>query len=206
VECIKGTREVDKDEIFISAVLVTGERSKRGKGSQAGSAQAGEIVDFGKFRKGDKKKYARGKRVARFALGGAALSWPRYFPVSLLMIEKDEGALGKIVEAAVDAVDDQVVKAVTAAASSVAGAALTAGAALGSAVPLVGTAVGAAVGAAVSLGLAAIKNGRADELFEPKSLEWKLSSPPAENQTRDATVSFEGFGGKYRVNLTWSVR
>jgi len=216
VKCVKTTKEIDKDEIVLCGIETSGEVvMKRNKKSLKGKAREGKRISVGKFKKRTVKNYKNPKVVARLNLGSRKADWPRNYIASILMIEKDEGQIGKIVNSVVKAIDKQVTKAVvkiaSGAATAAAGSALSAigaGAAAGSVVPLVGTAVGAAAAAAVAAGFSVIKKARADDVFPPKRLKLKLNKHPSRKGQVSGSkkkVTFRGFGGVYTVLYSWSI-
>src|SRR5207237_362717 len=125
-----------------------------------------------KFKNGDVKHYSTPQEIAQIPLGPPGEEWPRTFMATLLMIEKDEGDIGTVVNKVIDAIGKEVEMAVKKAASLAAAA--LAGATIGSSFPLVGTAVGAAVGVGVNAAFNAIKKSRADDVFPPKKVDWEL--------------------------------
>ncbi len=211
IECIKTTKEIDRDEIKLAAITTQGQVKASGsKKKLAARAERGEVLDAGKFKNGETRNYRRPREIARFKAGGRD-GWPRYYHATLLMIEEDEGAIGKIVNEAVKSVEKEAAAAIStaaASATSTALAAVLAGSAAGSAVPLIGTAVGAAAGAAVGVAAAPIKKAHEDDVFDPKHIQLRLTAFPrragvVEGSRR--TAIFRGFKGVYRVTYTWAV-
>jgi hypothetical protein len=215
IECVKTTKEVDRDEIYLAAIKVEGELQNLsgGKRKLAAKAEKGVLLDAGKFKKGDTRRFNPPRLLATFPAGAKLDDCPRYFYATLLMIEKDEGALGDIVNQAVKSVEKGVVQAVTKAAANAATtmlSGLAAGAAVGSAipVPLVGQAVGAAAGMAVSSVAAEIKKSRKDDVFTPESIHLELGGFPKEagqiTGSRDK-ATFKDFKGHYVVTYSWAI-
>lgn len=210
IDCVKTTKEIDRDEIKLAAIKVEGElKNSGGKRKLAAKAEKGIVLDAGKFKKGDTRRYNPPRTVVTYAAGDQDLDWPRCYYATLLMIEEDEGTIGAIVNSAVKAVEDQVAKEVSKAAATVATSVL-AGSALGSAIPIpgVGTAIGAAAGAAVGAASKAIKKSRQDDVFDPKSIHMELDRFPSaggEIQGSKKKVSFKDFQGHYVVTYSWSV-
>jgi len=212
VECVKTTKEVDRDEIVLATIKIEGEvTSANGKKQLKGKANQGEQVAAGQFQKDDKKHFKSPKVLARFPSGGSHEEWPRYYVAMLMMIEKDEGAIGTVVNSAIKSVEKELTAAISTAVATGATSLLTGaagGAALGSAVPLVGTAIGAAVGTAVGLALGEIKKSRADDILESEHLQLRLEGFP--NQAGEIPGSkqtrvFKGAKGVYKVTLSWAV-
>lgn len=212
VKCVKTTREVDRDEIVLAAIRTEG--ALKGTGNRkklVAKAAAGERVQCGKFRKDDVRRFGDGHPLCRFEIGDAALDWPRYYQAILLLIEKDEGAIGTIVNAAARSVEDDMTAALNDAASGAAMTAISAaagGASLGTAVPLVGTAIGAAVGAGAKLAIDGIKRSRKDDVFPPAQMNHRLNRAPARPGAIEGSrekIVFRGFNGIYRVTCSWSV-
>ncbi len=210
ITCVDDTRELDKDEIVLTAIRTElTVREQRGNKTIASKSKRGKKIDAGKFKGGSVKTFSPPETIAKFPIGAASAEWPRYYPVTLLLIETDRGDVAKIVRDVIDAVDDEVTQAVGTAAGAAAGAALAgavSGGAAGSVVPVVGTAIGAAVGTAVGAALGAIGNSRADEVFPPKQLVGKVQRrPTAAGRIGDKkTWTVSAFGGKYKVVYSWS--
>jgi hypothetical protein len=213
LSCETTTKEVDQDEIVLAAIQAEGEVVERShKKELRARARKGDILALGKFKKGEDRSYSDPKVVAEFALGARDLDWPRSFVAMLLLVEKDEGEIGAVVNAAVKAVEDDVTaalsKAAVGAASGVA-AGLLAGSAAGSVVPIVGTAIGAAVGAAAAGALSAIKNSRRDDVFPPEVVDLSLKSGPRTAGEIDGSrgvARFKAFKGSYKLVYSWSVK
>lgn len=214
IECIKTTKEIDRDEMKLAAIKVEGAlENSGGKKKLAARAEKGDILDAGKFKKGDTRKYRHPRSVLSFAAGDEDAGWPRYYQATLVLIEEDEGKLGAVINSAVKSVEKEVTveieKAAGAAATAIASG-LAAGAAAGSAipVPLIGTAVGAAAGTAVGLISAEIKKSRQDDVFNPKSIQLRLERFPSKGGelagSKDKAV-FKGFQGHYVVTYSWSL-
>jgi hypothetical protein len=214
IECVKTTREIDRDEITIAAIKVEGSlQTSGGKKKLKARAEKGVMLDGGKFKKGDTREFNNPRTVLSFAAGDSDAGWSRYYYATLLMIEKDQGALGDAVNSAIKSVEDEVTRAVEKAAGAAATAVvsgLAAGAAAGSAipVPLIGTAVGAAAGTAVGLVCGQIKKARQDDVFDPREIHLRLDRFPDEAGqiagSRDKAV-FKGFQGHYVVTYSWAV-
>lgn len=211
VTCEKTTKEIDRDEIVLTAIRTLAKVEKRDTRRVAGFSEEDKRIDVGKFRAGVSKAYGPPQPIAQFPLGGEKVAWPRYYVATLLLIEKDEGAIGTIVNAAIDAIDKQVKAAVATVVATATECALTlaaAGVAAGSVIPLIGSAVGGAAMLAVGVALEAIKQSRADDCFPPRQVRLALDSPP---RTRGAvaesrsTARFTGFNGAYKVVYSWSV-
>jgi hypothetical protein len=214
IECIKTTKEIDQDEITLAAIKVEGElQNSGGKKKLAAKAAKGEVLDTGKFKKGDTRKYNPPRTVLSFAAGDKNDGWPRYYYATLLMIEEDERALGTILNEAVKSVEKGVAEAVAQAASTAATAVLSglaAGAAAGSAVPipLIGTAVGAAAGTAVGLVASQIKKARKDDVFDPKNIHLRLDRFPSDGgeiEGSNGRLAFQDFQGHYVVTYSWTI-
>ena len=217
IECIKTTKEIDQDEITLAAIKVEGElQNSGGKKKLAAKAEKGEVLDTGKFKKGDTRKYNPPRTVLSFAAGDKGdkdVDWPRYYYATLLMIEEDERALGTILNEAVKSVEKGVAEAVAQAASTAATAVLSglaAGAAAGSAVPipLIGTAVGAAAGTAVGLVASQIKKARKDDVFDPKNIHLRLDRFPSDGgeiEGSNGRLAFQDFQGHYVVTYSWTI-
>lgn len=213
IECVKTTKEVDRDEIVLAAVMAEGELQNSKK--LVAKAKKGAVIDAGKFKKGEKNRFGQPRTLAEFRIGKKEIEWPRHYAATLILIEKDEGAIGSIVNSAVRSIQVELTAALStsaaAAGASAAGALMAAagaGAAAGSVVPLVGTAVGAAVATATTLALNGIKKARADDVFEPKSEILKLNSAPAQAGEINGSkkqIAFKGFNGIYRVTVSWAV-
>lgn len=212
--CVKTTKELDKDEIILSSVETQGKLSgKQDKFKVKAKARAGKTIDAGKFRKGDKESYLPPKLIAQFPLGERGDKWPRNYFAVLVMVEKDEGAIGTCLERVINAVDDELVEAVTEKVAEEAGRAITAtataigiGAAAGVIVPLVGPLIGAAAGKAVSKALEEIKKAKADDVFPRHRILYSLEEYPIEEgEIHRATANFKGFKGHYRVVYSWVI-
>ncbi|HKX46684.1 MAG TPA: hypothetical protein VJP77_08265, partial [Planctomycetota bacterium] len=125
VVCRKTTKEVDRDEIVLTALSVVGEvREQRGRKELAARARKGEWLDAGKFGKGDSRSFPKGRRVASFPYGGAKVPFPRHYFATLLLVEKDEGHLGEVLNAAAGALEERAVAATQQLAGNVAAALL----------------------------------------------------------------------------------
>jgi hypothetical protein len=212
IECVKTTKEVDRDEITIAAIKVEGRLEKSaGKEKLAARAEQGEVLGAGKFKKGDSRRYNPPRTVATFPSGGKDADWPRYYYATLVMIEQDEGAVGTVVNQVVKSVEKEVAEVVSKAVSTVATAALAglaAGAAAGSAVPLVGTAVGAAVGTSIGLVASEIKKARKDDVFQPENVHLRLerfSDDGGEIEGSKRKAVFRDFQGHYVVTYSWAL-
>ncbi len=213
IRCVSTTREIDKDEIVIAAVKVEGALGgTKERRKLAARAERGEQVPAGKFAKGDKQTYPKTRVLASYDAGGRIGPDPRFFLGALILIEKDEGEIGAVINSTVSSVEKQVTNAVSAAAVTATSAALvgiSSGAALGTVVPFVGTAIGAAAGAAVGLALGEIKAAHADDVFPLKMVELQLDhfpGEPGEIAGSRQTVTFKGFKGHYEVTISWAVR
>ncbi len=207
----KTTRElINADKITIAGIAaVTTVKNRGGKNTVEGGARKGKTLDLGKFRKGDKQKY-KNKVVATIPLGPRAGEWPRDFQSWVLMVELDQGAVGKVVSAAVDAIDEKVVAAVSTAVASLA-ASVAAGSAIGSLLPLpgLGTALGAAAGAATAAVANALKNAKKDDVFPTRRARCSLDGYPraaGEIAGSRKTLTFKGHGGVYKVVVSWVVK
>jgi hypothetical protein len=217
IECIKTTKEIDQDEITLAAIKVEGElQNSGGKKKLAAKAEKGEVLDTGKFKKGDTRKYNPPRTVLSFAAGDKGdkdVDWPRYYYATLLMIEEDEDTIGTIVNEAVKSVEKGVAEAVARAATTAATTVLSglaAGAAAGSAVPipLIGSAVGAVAGMAVTSLAAEIKKARKDDVFDPKEVHLELSRFPSkagEIPESKGKKVFKDFQGHYVVTYSWTI-
>ena len=214
VRCMKTTREIDKDEIFIVAIKTVGKvEQNRGKKIVRGRSLKGKKINAGKFKKGTVARFSKPKTIARFGYGGSKKEWPRSYFATLLLIEKDEGKLGLIVSKAIKRLDKKTVTAISSTVGDAAQAAAAAGAAgvggaIGSVIPLVGTAVGAAVGTAIGLGIKEIGRARADDVFPPRKTSQKLARPARKtglipNSRKE--IIFKGFGGRYKVTYSWCI-
>lgn len=214
IECVKTTGEMDRDEITIAAIKVEGNlHISGGKKKLAARAEKGDILNGGKFKKGDSRQFDNPRTVLSFAAGDGDGGWPRYYYATLMMIERDQGTVAAIVNGAVKSVEDEVTRAVeksAAAAATAAVSGLAAGAAAGSAipVPLIGTAIGATAGTAVGLVCDQIKKARQDDVFDPRDIHLRLAQFPEEAGqiagSRDKAV-FKGFQGHYVVTYSWAV-
>jgi hypothetical protein len=127
-----------------------------------------------------------------------------------VMIEQDEGAIGKIVNEVVKSVEKEVAEVVSKAVSTLATAALygAAGTAVGSAVPFIGSAVGAAAGASIGLIAGEIKKARKDDVLDPKNVELELerfASKGGEIEGSKRKAVFRDFKGHYVVTHSWSL-
>ena len=216
IECVKTTKEIDRDEIVLTVVQSMGAvENQRGENVLVGKSTRGGTIDAGKFKKGVKQRYRPAKTIAQFPLGDRSGDWPRYFPATLLLIEQDREPIGQVVAAVIDAIDDKLVRAVRKAVTTVATQALAGlaassgvGASVGSVVPLVGTAIGAAAGAAIAAGLAAIEKSRDNDVFPAKSIQLELDASPSKQGVitgSKKTATFSAFKGEYKVVYSWSV-
>ena len=212
IDCVKTTREIDRDEIALAAIKV--EHAVQGTGNArqlAAKAEAGGLISAGKFKDGEVRRFSPARVATRFTAGSPDAGWPRTYEAILLMIELDEGTAGKVVASAVRSVEKQakaeITKLVGTAAGVVVGA-VAAGAAAGSVVPLVGTAIGTAVGAAAGLAMAEIKRAHKDDVFEPVELRCSLPSfPQAAGELAGSrrTARLNGFKGTYVVHYSWAI-
>jgi len=212
IKCLKSTKEVDQDEITLAAIKVEGSVQATGSKKQlTAKAERGDLLNAGKFKAHEHRNYESPRVVARFAPGGPDAGWPRHYHATLLMIERDQAAIGTIVNAAVKSVEKEAKAAVSKAATAAATAALssiTAGAVAGSAVPLIGTAIGAAAGAAVGLAAKEIKQARKDDVFDPVNVQLSLPGfPPTAGEIPGSRkpARFVGFKGAYAVTYSWAV-
>jgi hypothetical protein len=210
VTCEKTTRELfKKDDMSMAGIVAYGEVAGSATRKQIkAQARKAKTVELGKFGKNDEHRYDTPKIVAEHPLGPKGGDWPREFPAWLLLVEKDEDALGKVVSTAVEAVDDEVVAFVTTAASTVA-AGLAAGSALGSVWPGVGTAIGAGVGALTAAALDALKKGRRDDVFRLQAVVLKVGTYPTEAgelSSSKKTLTFRDHGAIYKVVISWAVQ
>jgi hypothetical protein len=212
IDCVKTTREIDRDEIALAAIKV--EHTVQGLGNArqlAARAESGGLIRAGKFKDGEARRFDPPRVAARFTAGAPDAGWPRIYEAILLMIELDEGAAGKIVASAVQSVEKQARAVITKAAGAAAGVvlgAIGAGAAAGSAVPLIGTAIGTAVGAAAGLAMAEIKRAHEDDVFEPVEIQLSLPSFPlaaGEVAGSRGSAKMHGFKGTYVVNYSWVI-
>ena len=212
IDCVKTTREIAQDEIEVAAIKV--EHTVQGLGNArklAAKAESGRLINAGKFKDGEVRRFDPARVATRFAAGAPDAGWPRTYEAILLMIELDEGTAGKIVASAVQSVEKQAKAVITKAAGAAAGVvlgAIGAGAAAGSAVPLIGTAIGTAVGAAAGLAMAEIKRAHEDDVFEPVEIQLSLPSfPPAAGELAGSrrTARLHGFKGTYVVHYSWAI-
>jgi hypothetical protein len=217
IKCVKTTKEMDRDEITLAAIKVEGEvQDSGGKKKLAARAEKGDLLDAGKFKKGDTRKYKQPRTVLSFAAGDAGdkdIDWPRYYYATLLMIEEDEGTIGNIVNQAIKSVEKGFSEAVGRAANDATTAVLSrlaTSAAVGSAipVPLIGQAVGAAATFAVLSVGAEIKKSRKDDVFDPKEVHLELHRFPNKegefHESRGKKV-FKGSQGHYVVTYSWAI-
>jgi len=209
IHCVKSTKEVDRDEITLAAIQVQGAVEQLGnKRELTAKAESGSPLNAGKFKVGDARNYGEPRIVARFSPGDRNDSWPRHYSAILLMIERDEGAIGEVVSAAVRSVDKEAKAAVAKAVAGTVTTAIAAGAAAGSALPLVGTAIGTAAGALAGLAMAEIRKAHHDDVFEPEPIHFSLPSFPTsagEIAGSRKTVGFRGFKGVYQVSYSWAM-
>jgi hypothetical protein len=204
------TREIDKDEITLTAVVPLARKGDGGKAKLESKSERGKTIGAGKFKKGDVRDFNPPRLLAEVPLGPRQGDWPRELHATVVMIEVDEGKLEPIIKQVIDAVDKEVgemlAKAASAAATAVLSAAMT-GAGAGSPVPIIGPAVGAAVGAATAAAFIAIKKAQEDDPFHPKDVVARLASYP----TRAGKLGGSDFtlkltsekGGVYRVIGYW---
>lgn len=210
VVCEKTSRELGKDEMTVAGIEAVAEVQGSGsRKSLKGKARKGKTVAVGKFRKGDEKVFQTPKDIANIPLGPHGGEWPRDFQAWVVMVESDEGALGKAVSAAVDAIDEKVVAYVSSAAATLA-TGLAAGAAIGSAVPLplLGSAIGAVAGAATAAIANALKNAKKDDVFPVRTAKHTVQRYPSkagELRGSRETLTFNGHGGCYKVVVSWAV-
>lgn len=213
IECIKSTKEADRDEIRVTAIKTLGKvETKNRQKTLSAKSSRGKTIDAGKFKKGTEVCFKKPRTIASFPLGDPDLDWPRYFLARVVLIEKDKGGAEGVVDAMIDAIDDDVAKKVASVASTVAvgamASALGAGAAAGSVVPLVGTAIGAGVAAAVMGASTALRGARKDDCFPARKLQLKLAGKPrAAGQVSGSrkTLTFKAHGGEYKVTSDWAV-
>lgn len=206
------TKEIDRDEIVLASVEAVGEVTGSGpKAKVSAKARRGGTIDAGQFKKGDVRDFNPARVIAELPLGPRQGDWPRRTRATLLMVEKDEGDIGTIVAAVVDAIDKdlsrQIGSAAAGLAATVATAALAGGAA-GSVVPLLGTAVGTAVAAATTAAFGAISQARKDDLFPPETVDLTLAAYPQRPGKVDGsggTARFQAKGGSYRVTYWWEI-
>jgi hypothetical protein len=211
IDCLKTTREIDRDEIALAAIKV--EHAVEGVGNArqlAARAESGDLIRAGKFKVGEVRRFDPPRVATRFTAGSPDAGWPRIYEAILLMIELDEGTAGKIVASAVQSVEKQARAVISKAAGAAAGVvlgAIGAGAAAGSVVPLVGTAIGTAVGAAAGLAMAEIKRAHKDDVFQPVEIQLSLPSlPPAAGEVASQrSARLHGFKGTYVVNYSWAI-
>jgi len=212
VECVKTTKEIDRDEITVGVIKTVGViTEKRGRKLVRAAGKAGKSVNAGKFKKGTTRRFRPAKVVASFPYGGRNRDWPRHYPASIVLIERDKGSVSKVINTAINAIDEEAVTLATGLATTAAtglATSVAAGAAAGSVVPLVGTAVGAGVGAAVTVGLNAIKRSRAHDVIGFKRADCNLRRAPSKGgQVGDRkTLVFVGQKGRYKVTYSWEVR
>jgi hypothetical protein len=207
-----GTREIDKDEIVLTAIETVGEVIAAGaKPTVRAKSRRGQTIDAGKFKKGDQRHYDVPRAIASFPLGPRGGDWPRTAQATLLLIEKDEGQIGNVVAAVVDAIDDDLGRAIAGMAAGLATTVATAalaGSAAGSAVPLVGTVIGAAAAAANAAAFGAIRQARKDDLFPLKPVRHELAAYPQRAGTIEGSrhsARFQAKGGDYEVTYSWEV-
>jgi len=178
-------------------------------------ARRGELLNLGKFKKNEVRLFKNPKTIARFPYGGSNHIWPRSYPATLLLVEKDEGQVGRLVGQLVNKIDEEVTASISALAGTVATSAATAiltaagaGAAAGSVVPLVGSAVVGAVAAGIGATIAGINKARADDCFPPERAVLELDRAPQESGlipgAKD-TKMFSAFGGIYKVTYSWHI-
>ena len=212
IDCVKTTREIDRDEIALAAIKV--EHAVEGVGNArqlAAKAESGGLISAGKFKDGEVRRFEPARVAARFTAGSPDAGWPRTYEAILLMIELDEGTAGTIVASAVRSVEKQAKAQITKLAGAAAGVvvgAIGAGAAAGSVVPLIGTAIGTAVGAAAGLAMAEIKRAHKDDVFEPVEVRFSLPSfPPSAGELAASRRStrLQGFKGTYVVHSSWAI-
>lgn len=211
IECVKTTREIDRDEIALAAIKV--EHAVQGVGNArqlAAKAESGALISAGKFKDDEVRRFDPPRIATRFTAGSPEAGWPRTYEAILLMIELDEGTAGRVVASAVASVEKQAKAMITKAAGAAAGVvlgAIGAGAAAGSAVPLIGTAIGTAVGASVGLAMAEIKRAHKDDVFDPVEIQLSLPSFPQEAGQIDSRRSarLHGFKGTYVVHYSWAI-
>lgn len=213
IGCKKTTKEIDKDEISLAAIMVEGTVDRATRKQLAAQATRGKTLSAGKFSKGHVERWPKTRPVATFAAGGWIGDEPRFFEAALVLIEEDEGKLGQVIGEIIDSIEKEATAALTTVATTAAAAALS-GVAAGTAAgtltfPIVGTAVGAAVGAGVGAAVGAIKAGSADDVFRPKRASLKLDRFPDEPGMipgSKKTITFKGHKGEYDVTISWAVR
>lgn len=215
INCIKTTKELDKDEIILSAVQTEGRLSgEKGKFRVQGRARAGKTLAAQKFRKGDRAAFKPPELIAQFPLGEEGDKWPRSFFAVLVMIEKDEGAIGVCLNRVISVVDKELVKTITEKAAEEASTAIAStlatvgvGAAIGGlVVPLVGPLIGSAAGKAVSAALDEIKKAKADDVFPRQDIGHQMHKYPTKaGEIIRKTANFKAFKGHYRVVYSWVV-
>ena len=210
VVCEKTTRELlRKDDMSVAGIVAYGEvGGSQSRRKVSARARKGKTVALGKFGKNDVRSFSTPKVVAEHALGPTSADWPREYPAWLVLVEKDEGAVGKVVSTAVDIVDEKVVSLVAGAASTIA-AGVAAGSALGTVCPGIGTAIGAGAGALTAAAMDALRKARHDEVFRLKSVVGKLAACPdtaGQLPGTRKTLTFRDHGGIYKVTLSWAVK
>lgn len=199
VHCVKSTKEADQDEMALAVLKVHGVVQPGDR--VAARTAPGERLGLGKFKNGETRVFQQPKDLARFEYGAPGLEWPRRYFASLMLIEKDQGDLGRFVGELADAMEKDLKKAAMATAAA-------AGAAIGSAVPLLGTALGAAAGLAVTAGLDAIRKSRAHDLVGVEQAKLDLAGAPGAAGAlagQNDVLEFRGQKAIYRLTCSWEV-
>ena len=209
IHCDTPTGEVDRDEIVLAAIKLEGAVEQLGGRRELTARVASDVpLDAGQFKAGDARHYGEPRIVALFSPGEETDAWPRHYSAILLMLEKDEGAIGDVVSAAVKSVDREVKAAVAKAVAGTVTTAIAAGAAAGSALPLVGMAIGTAAGALAGLAMAEIRKAHHDDVLEPAAIHFSLpGSPVAAGEIPGSrkTIGFRGSRGAYQVSYSWAM-
>jgi hypothetical protein len=190
VKCLDETTSVNigSDEIAIAGVAINPD------------ATTGKIpqLKVGTFDKGKVRTFNPPRPFATFNLKNGA-GFPKAFAVTLLLAEKDQGGLAKVV----DRLPKQITDAVKTKAASALSAAV--GGAVGSVAGPVGTVLGALAGTAAVKVFDGVKGALSDDVFPPQTVDQTIKDAARALPASAAReiVTFKGHGGKYEVVGDW---
>ncbi len=193
IKCLDDTREIGKtDKIALGGISIDSEE-KRGIISE---------IALGNFKKGQSQNYNPPKMLTSFNVSHFQNS---FFLTLVTIAEKDSGGFTEFINHLYDAVEPvvgEIIHEIAITGSAIAG--MGVGAAVGSIGGPVGALIGLVVGMVVGALVGFISNSMKDDIFEPYTygIEVKSSHPftsPIE------PFYFEDFGGKYQLEMSWSL-
>ena len=180
--------EVGKDEIALGATTV----------DESGDTEKVPELQVGGFNDGDVKTFSPPRRIATFGLREGT-EFPKAYFATLVLAEKDvSGGLSEFLNQLLEKIRERVIAALAAAI----------GGAVGASGGPVGALIGAAVGFVVGRVFELIRAAFADDIFAPRTVTVAVAAlsqrfAGGKTDSPEATVTFEGHGGRYQLVYDW---